>query len=591
MCPTIDRGIRPCAARSTTLLALTVLLAVPNVACRSRRVAQREIPVARGPDPSAPVVITLVIDQFAGWIADERLPLLPATGGFARLRREGTWARHVTFAHAVTDTAPGHAALYTGVPPRESGIFANEVVDDAGALRSILRDSDTRVITPDGHQSGTGSSLAKLRVATLADRLREARPGAVIVSLSIKDRAALFGGGRRPTATLWFDPSLDSFVTSTAFGSVFPQWAQPVGDANAIRALRAAPWEMLDPAWVREHAGTPDAQAGEGDLSGFGTTFPHLFTAAQRPAVAFRASPRGDMALFNLAVAALDHARRASEPMLLAISLSSNDYIGHLFGPDSFEAWDELRRLDEAIGRFLSDLDHRFGTDGWSLLLSADHGIVTMPEAAALPGIRARCESATIELRDRPCTASSRLLPEIIAGELDDAARATLGPGHWIRGIADPYVYFTSAAISLPAARWSQLIAAMRARLMAHPEVREVVDPETVSATCANERDDSLPALLCRSIVRGEERSLYVLTNPGGFFDPNYVIGYGTSHGSPYAYDRTVPLLIRAPHRAAAGRVVDAPVSYTEFSVAASLCLGIAPSPADVIAIRSRLLE
>ena len=30
---------------------------------------------------------------------------------------------------------------------------------------------------------------------------------------------------------------------------------------------------------------------------------------------------------------------------LLAVSLSPNDYIGHTFGPDSWEAWDEIRRI------------------------------------------------------------------------------------------------------------------------------------------------------------------------------------------------------------------------------------------------------
>ena len=76
----------------------------------------------------------MVIDQFAAWIAAERLPLLPEAGGFARLRREGTWFREMRYMHAATDTAPGHSSLYTGVPPRESGILANELVDARGPI-------------------------------------------------------------------------------------------------------------------------------------------------------------------------------------------------------------------------------------------------------------------------------------------------------------------------------------------------------------------------------------------------------------------------------------------------------------------------
>src|SRR5262245_29078282 len=42
-------------------------------------------------EPHAPFAIAFVVDQLSAWVAEERFPLLPETGGFARLRREGTW--------------------------------------------------------------------------------------------------------------------------------------------------------------------------------------------------------------------------------------------------------------------------------------------------------------------------------------------------------------------------------------------------------------------------------------------------------------------------------------------------------------------
>ena len=120
----------------------------------------------------APLVVTLVVDQFAAWIAEDRLPLLPPDGGFARLRREGTWYRHVRYGHAATDTAPGHSSLYTGQCPRESGILANELPEGRGGRVSILRDEASRVVTNEGVTDAVGSSIARLRVDTLADALR-----------------------------------------------------------------------------------------------------------------------------------------------------------------------------------------------------------------------------------------------------------------------------------------------------------------------------------------------------------------------------------------------------------------------------------
>ena len=86
---------------------------------------------AKSAAPEGPpaVVVALIVDQFAGWIAEERLPLLPKSGGFARLRSEGTWAIDMRYAHAVTDTAPGHAALFTALVPRENGVYANDRLD------------------------------------------------------------------------------------------------------------------------------------------------------------------------------------------------------------------------------------------------------------------------------------------------------------------------------------------------------------------------------------------------------------------------------------------------------------------------------
>ena len=120
------------------------------------------------------LLMTIVIDQLPAWLAAARWPMLPEDGGFARLRREGLTAE-LRYDHAVTDTAPGHAALYTGAVPRDSGIFANEVLGDDGKPRSILLDDASRVVDVRGARGDRpGSSLARLRVETLADALEAA---------------------------------------------------------------------------------------------------------------------------------------------------------------------------------------------------------------------------------------------------------------------------------------------------------------------------------------------------------------------------------------------------------------------------------
>jgi hypothetical protein len=543
------------------------------------------------------LVVGIVVDQFAAWVASERLPLLPADGGFARLRREGTYARDMRYAHAATDTAPGHAALYTGAPPRGSGVWANEVPDAAthGKL-SILADRDAKLVFPDV-TAWTSSSARVLKMDTVADRFRAAHPDALIVSLSLKDRGAIFGGGKKPTAALWYERPLDRFVTSTAFATSFPAWATPL---DIPKEPRSMPWTPVDAAWLKAHATTPDDQSGEGAVDGKSITFPHALAMASDPAKALASAPASDQALLDLAIAALDAHRSATGTRLVALSLSANDYVGHAYGPDSWEAWDELRHLDAALARFFAALDARFGDKGWSLVLAADHGVMSLPETADVPGARPWCAGANgngggagagagaagrsdagADRWRRPCGKAGRLFAGELSVELAAVAEASLHKPGLVAGVVDPYVYFGPASKALGPAERSQLITALAAALKKHPEVDRVVDTAKLPEACPPEADDSIDALVCRSFVPGGAGDLYIVVKPGSFFDPEWVAGKGTSHGSPYLFDRSVPLLVRAPGHAVAGRTIEEPISFRAFSRALATLLGVEPADGD----------
>lgn len=551
---------------------LAGLLSVSSAACSP--VAPAGPPAAPARGAAKPVLVTIVIDQLAAWVVSERIGELPADGGFARLRREGAWVRAMRYEHAVTDTAPGHAALYTGAVPAVSGIFANEVLGEGGEPEAIVRDAASRLIGSEGPIDRPGSSLEALRVETLADRVRAEHADAVIVSLSLKDRGALPGGGRHPTATIWFDVKGDRFVTSTAVAAALPRWAgAPL--TEALRRAEASSWTPLDPAWVAGHAATPDAEAGEGEIPGFGTVFPHSLATARPAARAFRTSPFADDVLFDLGLSALDAEGGGQHETLLALSLSANDYIGHTFGPDSWEAWDELSRLDRSLARFFRGLDGRFGPDGYSVLLSADHGTTAMPEV----GRHRYCDATPPDPWRRACGPAHRVMPQELGKALIARSREVLGPGDWVTGVSDPYLYLTPAALALDAPRHAALDAALRRTILAVPGVLGIDDVASIPPICPPFDDESADALVCRSVapaarVRGA--AYYVVLAPGSFFDPTVVVGKGTSHGSPYLYDRTVPLLARAPGRVAPGRVVESATFPTFVRTAAAL-LGVAP--------------
>jgi hypothetical protein len=535
------------------------------------------------------IVVTIVIDQLGAWEATERLETLPADGGFARLRREGTWMRDVRYGHAVTDTAPGHASLYTGVAPSVHGIVGNERFARTGGARqekvSALRDETTRLVLGSGVLDEPGkvaSSLASLRVPTLADQLRASHPDARIVSLSLKDRGALFGGGRTPTASLWFDPSLGALVSSSALTQRLPDWAAPFDARGALLKYASRTWAPLDATWIAAHAATPDDQPGEGDFLGLGRTFPHVVPAGGNGMKALRATPFGDELVLEAAAAAIaDHAKGADRahaaPMLLALSLSSHDYVGHVFGPDAWEQWDELRRLDRGLSGLFAALDAAVGVDGWAAVLSADHGATTLPEAAenARPWCR---PGAPADRFARACGPIGRLFSDALGDELQAAAEKALGAGKWVQGVADPYVYLDADGLALSGEKKVKLLDLLVATLRGHAEVESVANVEVALADCKRspptDADESDRALLCRSLADGPSGALYVSPKRGSFFDAGYVTGFGSSHGTRFVFDRSVPLLARGPGMAR-GRVDDTPARYVEFARLARAFLGL----------------
>jgi hypothetical protein len=581
--------------RNTTL-ALALGLAAATIACDARVAAPspsvavaRSTAAAPAPGPRAPVAVAIVVDQLSAWVAASRWPALPKDGGFARLAREGTWVKNMRYPYAVTDTAPGHAALHTGKVPAESGIFGNELPSETDGSRfTILRDDTTRAVTPNGLSTTASSSAVRLRASTVADRLRAAHLDAFVVSVSLKDRAAILPAGKHPSHVIWFDPALDTFVTSTAFEQAFPRWAAPLGDARAVAKARSIPWELGDRAWVAAHAATPDDQPGEGDLDGLGTTFPHL----ARTAASFRALPAGDSAILAIALAALEAEYDPARPTLLLLSMSASDVIGHVFGPDSWEAWDQLYKLDAKLAVLIDTLERRLGSV--PILLAADHGNLSMPEVSpARAGVSCASPAQPSPPPDpygRPCTTGVRLEPNELQRELAAAARAAVGEGRWIAGIADPYVFLTDAARRLAAEPRARLDLAVRAVFEKHRDgVEQLFDARTLEQRCpgvlakakgiperARAGEDVL-TLVCRAWAPAGD--YYIVPRLGSFFDGEIVSGKGASHGSPHLYDRTVSMLVRAPGLVDAGVVIDDPVDFSLYSALEAAFVGLDTTP------------
>jgi hypothetical protein len=317
--------------------------------------------------------------------------------GLKRLLDEGQVEANARYRHLNTETAPGHASLSTGAPPRVTGVVSNRWWEErAGKMFYV---SSAAQPVPEGTPGAVRGALTgpgNLRVPTLGDRLVETRPGARVVSLSGKDRsAAMLAGRNRGHVVYWYDQGSGRFVTSAAYDSKSGAGAQGAGIVERFNAGAGARLPgRFGLRWAKLHAPTPQRpeplptpipDLAKYQLPQQGIGFDHDFGKDERGYFAsiyyspFIDELLADLALDFLGNAALGLGRGAS-PDLLALSFSGNDTVSHSYGRESEEALDALRRLDRQLGRVLEALDRSLPKGSVVLALSADHGFPPIPE-------------------------------------------------------------------------------------------------------------------------------------------------------------------------------------------------------------------
>ncbi|MBC7793021.1 MAG: alkaline phosphatase family protein [Clostridia bacterium] len=404
-----------------------------------------------------------------------------------------------------------------------------------------------------------GGSPNVLKARAVADELREASPDAVILGLSLKDRGAILPSGHKPTATVWLDIDTGELTTSTYYSDKLPKWAESV--SADIKRRVSEPWDLRDPQWLASHVLGPDDAPGEPPER---RTFPHDLAKHYPIGAAIRLHPASDGMLVDLALAGIEAEYKIGKPLLVTLSFSTNDLIGHAFGPDSWEQWDELRRLDEQLARFFGELDKRFGADGYAVLLSADHGVSPMPEAQKL---RAECAAdAKPDPWERACSYGARMSRAKLALDVSAIAKDLLGDGAWTFGLVGAFVALTPEG----RAHRAELVSTIIAKLEANPDVAHAIDVATLPAECP-QSPTNLEGLVCNAYPPGSSGDIMVVLKPG----VSYGDSYGASHGMPYTYDLTVPFLVRAPGKVKPGVVVEDVLPFATFTHTLAHLLGV----------------
>jgi hypothetical protein len=162
-----------------------------------------------------------------------------------------------------------------------------------------------------------------------------------------------------------------------------PAWVNAFNDKDVAGTYMKTDWTTLLPI-EKYDLSTADDKPYETSIRGEKTvTFPHKLSAIgdQGKYESFRTTPFANTFTFDFAKAAIESEGLGKNTVtdFLAVSISSTDYVGHSFGPNSVEIEDVYLRLDKDIESFLNYLDKNIGKGNYTLFLSADHGVAHVP--------------------------------------------------------------------------------------------------------------------------------------------------------------------------------------------------------------------
>ncbi len=350
------------------------------------------------------------------------------------------------------------------------------------------------------------ASPRRLLVSTLGDELLTASPQSKVIGISIKARGAILPSGHRAAGAYWFDDASGNFVTSTYYMSELPGWASTFNEKKLAAKYLDQPWAAF-PNWK--------IKAAEGSAT---------------PYQNIEASPWGNELIEQFAEGAIagEQLGQRGALDLLTVSFSSNDYVGHRVGPDAPEVRDMAIRVDQLLGKLFRTIDSKVGLKNTIIVLSADHGVAPRPdEKGKMPGgyFTAKAENV-----------------------VSAALSKQFGKGNWvIPGGGESTLYLNYETLGNAKNADGKPVTIEDVSAVAKRAIFEAKDLHAARVYSREQLDNGVNG----DYIAQAEMNGYYPARSGDLFiiyEPYFIPGSsGTSHYTPYAYDRHVPILFMGP--------------------------------------------
>ncbi|MES2163656.1 MAG: alkaline phosphatase family protein [Pseudomonadota bacterium] len=543
----------------TKKLSLTALVIATS--CLALNAVHAAAPAATAASALPKLVVVLVVDGLPNEQVQRYRDQFGqgGKGGLRRMLDQGASFSNAHQAHGITVTAIGHSAVLTGAYPYVHGVIGNNWIDPI-TKKSVYCTEDTNY-TYIGEETkpSDGTAPTRLKVDTLGDQLRYATGSrSKVVTVSGKDRGAILLAGKTGTAYMYMDKS-GNFASSTFYMKAHPAWVQQYQAGKPQDRYYGKSWTPLLP----EAAYAGDASEDLNQVkAGTHNRLPYAYYSESGEIDAgyyssLKTGPFLDQLTLDFARAAVEGENLgrnpAGVPDLLGVSLSAHDYVNHAFGPESKMSHDHLQRVDRMLGDFFNYLDQRIGMDNVLVVLTADHGFPNTPEFSRTQHIDAQ-----------------RIDGDKLMKALDQHLSEKFGGAKLLSAWSLPNIHLDYAQIDKSGLKREDVENAAARYLLAQNGIVEAYTRTQLESGAAN--TTRIATLMRRAWNREASGDLMVVTKPYWYFGTG---ASGTSHGSPYAYDTNVPLMIM-------GKRWIKPGAYGQYAEV----VDIAPTLANLLHVR-----
>jgi predicted AlkP superfamily pyrophosphatase or phosphodiesterase len=469
------------------------------------------------------VVVGIVVDQMRWDYLYRYYNRYADNGGFKRLLNQGYSCENTLIPYTPTVTACGHAGIYTGSVPAIHGIIGNGWWDKQTSSNVYCTQDNTAKTVGSATTAGQMSPVNML-TTTICDELRLATNfKSKVIAVALKDRGSILPAGHSANAAYWYDNKTGDWITSTYYMNELPQWLKEFNAKKLVDKYYTEGWNTLYPINTYEQS-TEDSKSYENKPFGAGTNFPYnLKKFADTGSYGYLpVTPHGNTFTFEMAKAALTAEQLGKDSVtdFLALSLSSPDYIGHTFGPNSVEAEDGFLRLDKALGEFLDFLNSAVGEGQYLIFLSADHG------ASQVPGFLQEHHIPT-----------GNMDIEGLYTDLNKSLKEKFGVDELVSEISNCQVYLNRKQISTSKLNNKEVLSWVVDYCQDYPGISTAFESAALATTTLNA---TIKEMLTNGYNAARSGDVQLI------FLPQWIEDFksgGTSHGLWNPYDTHIPLL------------------------------------------------